>query len=205
MQVCAFEAEVTLWPTVSRPVSQSSNLDTWTVVHMTAAKFKSLIFSVSGFALSRSVGIKNQNSSDGRETNLRAGRLDYSHFDSRQMREISLLFTAFRSALEPTRPSFRSVVSSNYFEFRTINKVHKPSVSECYALSSEHFRIYPTPSCAWRCESGVGVRCYTSWCPSSFQFVAHLASSDLLGGPTRRWILLLIFCSFFRHLQIYVL
>jgi hypothetical protein len=34
---------------------------------MTAAKFKPIIFPVSGFALSRSDSIKNQNSSDGRE------------------------------------------------------------------------------------------------------------------------------------------
>jgi hypothetical protein len=36
---------------VTRSVHYIDSLDTWTVVHMTAAKFKPFIFSVSGFAL----------------------------------------------------------------------------------------------------------------------------------------------------------
>jgi hypothetical protein len=37
---------------VTSNVHNNDSLDTWTVIHMTAAKFKPLIFSVSGFALS---------------------------------------------------------------------------------------------------------------------------------------------------------
>jgi hypothetical protein len=35
------------------------------------------------------------------------------------------------------RPSFRNVVFSSYLEFRTIDKVHKPSDFVCYTQSSE--------------------------------------------------------------------
>jgi hypothetical protein len=37
---------------VTSSLHYNDSLDTWTVIHMTAAKFKVLIFSVSGFALS---------------------------------------------------------------------------------------------------------------------------------------------------------
>jgi hypothetical protein len=38
--------------------------------------------------------------------------------------------------------SFQNVVFSNYLEFRTIDKVHKPNYSRYYTPSSEHFMIY---------------------------------------------------------------
>jgi hypothetical protein len=40
------------------------------------------------------------------------------------------------------RSSFRNIEFFNYLEFRTMDKVQKPSDSECYAPSSEPFKIY---------------------------------------------------------------
>jgi hypothetical protein len=37
--------------------------------------------------------------------------------------------------------SFRNVLFSIYLEFRTVDKVHKPSDSKCYILSSEQCRF----------------------------------------------------------------
>jgi hypothetical protein len=37
--------------------------------------------------------------------------------------------------------TFQNVVFNNYLEFRTIDKVHKPSYSRCYTPSFEHFVI----------------------------------------------------------------
>jgi hypothetical protein len=42
---------------VTSSLHYNDSLDTWTVIHMTAAKFKPLIFSVSGFALSNVANI----------------------------------------------------------------------------------------------------------------------------------------------------
>jgi hypothetical protein len=42
---------------VTSNLHYNDSLDTWTVIHMTAAKFKPLIFSVSGFALSNEANI----------------------------------------------------------------------------------------------------------------------------------------------------
>jgi hypothetical protein len=46
---------------------------------------------------------------------------------------------SFLSTEDGNRPSFRSVVISSYLEIRTMDKVHKPSDSECYTPSSESF------------------------------------------------------------------
>jgi hypothetical protein len=43
---------------------------------------------------------------------------------------------------EGNRSSFRNVVFSAHLDFWTMDKVHKPSDSECYAPSSESFRTY---------------------------------------------------------------
>jgi hypothetical protein len=40
--------------------------------------------------------------------------------------------------------SFQNVVFSSHLEFPTMDKVHKSSDSECYAPSSEHFRLHLT-------------------------------------------------------------
>jgi hypothetical protein len=40
------------------------------------------------------------------------------------------------------RSSFRNVVFSSYLEFWTMDKVQKPSGSECYTPSLEPFRFY---------------------------------------------------------------
>jgi hypothetical protein len=40
------------------------------------------------------------------------------------------------------RSNFRNVVCSAWLGFRTMNKIHKPSDSECYTTSSEPFRCY---------------------------------------------------------------
>jgi hypothetical protein len=40
------------------------------------------------------------------------------------------------------RSSFRNVVFSRYLEFRTMDKVHKPSDLECCTPLSEPFRLY---------------------------------------------------------------
>jgi hypothetical protein len=42
---------------VTSSLHYNDSLDTWTVIHMTADKFKPLIFSVSGFALSNVANI----------------------------------------------------------------------------------------------------------------------------------------------------
>jgi hypothetical protein len=42
---------------------------------------------------------------------------------------------------EGNRSSFRNVVFYSYLEFRTMNKVQKPSDSDCYTPSSEPFRF----------------------------------------------------------------
>jgi hypothetical protein len=42
---------------VTSSLHYNDSLVTWTVIHMTATKFKSLIFSVSGFALSNAANI----------------------------------------------------------------------------------------------------------------------------------------------------
>jgi hypothetical protein len=41
--------------------------------------------------------------------------------------------------------SFRNTVSRSYLKFQKMNKVQKPSDSNCYARSSESFRIYMKP------------------------------------------------------------
>jgi hypothetical protein len=40
------------------------------------------------------------------------------------------------------RSNFRNAVFSVRLGFWTMNKIHKPSDSECYTTSSEHFRCY---------------------------------------------------------------
>jgi hypothetical protein len=42
------------------------------------------------------------------------------------------------------RCSFRNIVFSSYFEFRAMGKVKKPSGSECYTPSRDHFRFHIT-------------------------------------------------------------
>jgi hypothetical protein len=39
------------------------------------------------------------------------------------------------------RSSFQNIVYYNYLKFQTMDKVHGPSDSECYAPFSEFFRI----------------------------------------------------------------
>jgi hypothetical protein len=41
---------------------------------------------------------------------------------------------------DANRSSFRNAVLSAHLEFRTVDKAHKLSVSECYAPSSEQLR-----------------------------------------------------------------
>jgi hypothetical protein len=43
---------------------------------------------------------------------------------------------------EGSRSNFHNVVFYSYLEFQMVCKVHKINDSECYAPSSEHFRIY---------------------------------------------------------------
>jgi hypothetical protein len=48
---------------------------------------------------------------------------------------------SFPSPVEGNRSSFRNTIFSRYLEFKTIDRVQKPSDSECYTPTSEHLRF----------------------------------------------------------------
>jgi hypothetical protein len=54
-------------------------------------------------------------------------------------KEPSRVGVSLSSPDDGNRSSFRNLVFSSYLEFRTIDKVHNPSYSECYTTSSETY------------------------------------------------------------------
>jgi hypothetical protein len=84
------------------------------------------------------------------------------------------------------RSSFRNVIFSSYLEYRTMDRVHKPSVSECYAPSSEPFRLYllsETISCVVLLFSGSHFPCWV--CSIRWQDCRWMNRSGL--GRTWHW------------------
>jgi hypothetical protein len=90
-----------------------------------------------------------------------------------QTMEFSLVYELWQSCWGPRAcprarkaqtSNFRNAVFSNYLEYRTMDKVHKPWDSGCYTPSSELFRIYSNYSLSvliptvtytgWRRETG---------------------------------------------------
>jgi hypothetical protein len=57
-------------------------------------------------------------------------------------RESNTVGVSLRSPEDGNRSSFRNVVFYSYLEFRTMDKAHKLSNSECYTQLSEPFKLY---------------------------------------------------------------
>jgi hypothetical protein len=79
--------------------------------------------------------------------------------------------------LKTETTSFWNVIFSSHSEFRTMDKVHKPSNSECYIPSSEHFRNYIAfhpKRCKYLCPRRGSQRCQKNDIARATQFVSFI-------------------------------